>query len=318
MGNSSPPAGSPPPARRGRQGPVRARCPRRFTSACAERTAHRGAGCPERSVHLRLRGEDGHFGSFRAPTAGSPPPARRGQPPLHRRGSGLRFTSACAERTGPRSACTRPAPVHLRLRGEDSVPLSSHSVRAGSPPPARRGRQSHMNRTRNTRFTSACAERTGHRRRRRGSRSVHLRLRGEDPSRPAVLGALCRFVIQGTPVMHPPESTGAAQPLAGTDRRTAAHLCRRGGQARTMPLRTVAAHLRSHGERESCSNPALTWGGLPPLARRARHLRRPGRHARRPTSACAESASRRSRACWLISAHLCLRGERASYVNTSA
>ncbi len=169
--------GSPPLARRGRPGAARSGWPWKLTSAHAERTDAASDRASSPPAHLRLRGDHVMGPSWVRHAAGSPPPARRGHDDRPQGGGAGRFTSARAERTGTVGAGVGRTGVHLRSRGEDP---------ARSPRPSSRGR-----------FTSARAERT--------------------PSRPAVLGALCQFVIQGTPVMHPPEPTGAARPLAGID-----------------------------------------------------------------------------------------------------
>ncbi len=202
--------GSPPPARRG-----------------PGRTTWRRRGC---TVHLRLRGEDLIRAQCCPPPVGSPPPARRGLTAPRYADPSTRFTSACAERTARLLGARGVQTVHLRLRGEDGPPTRTGLRLVGSPPPARRGRRDAEQRGRAGRFTSACAERTSGGCGARSWTTVHLRLRGEDPSRPAVLGALCQFVIQGTPVMHPPESTGphglsqaqtSSQPLTSARAETA-------------------------------------------------------------------------------------------------
>ncbi len=148
----------------------------------------------------------------------------------------------------------------------------------------------------------------------RTAESAHLRSRGEHPSRPAGLGALCQFVIQEAPVMHPSESTGAARPLAGTDRPTrpltAACVERTGTSGGTRCAPPVHLHLRG----EHSPQGAVTAGasGLPPLARRGRERIPDAAAAQRFTSACAESTwARRASACDRV-AHLRLRGEDSS------
>ncbi len=77
-GRTASSAGSPPPARRGRPRRPGQGQPRRFTSACAERSSTAWARCRQTAVHLRLRGEVYSSRPTPVPRWGSPPPARRG------------------------------------------------------------------------------------------------------------------------------------------------------------------------------------------------------------------------------------------------
>ncbi len=180
-------AGSPPPARSGPARSADGVRPRRFTSACAERTGRRRPCRSGRPVHLRLRGAD-HVPAAGAPAlSGSPPPARSGRLAERARELGVRFTSACAERT----CCCRSdgvsAAVHLRLRGADEIEDVYGTEFGGSPPPARSGPCPATAAVGMKWFTSACAERTAGPGAGRAPWSVHLRLRGADASRPATL-----------------------------------------------------------------------------------------------------------------------------------
>ncbi len=174
--------GSPPPARRGllRDGELLA--PRRFTSACAERTPRPGSRKVSSTVHLRLRGEDGPPRRRVSRAFGSPPPARRGRSlrVLSRADGG--FTSACAERTATITSTWVGPTVHLRLRGEDWSTICMYPSSTGSPPPARRGLSTPFLTQCPCRFTSACAERTPVAHESHAEHTVHLRLRGEDGS----------------------------------------------------------------------------------------------------------------------------------------
>ncbi len=200
--------GSPPLARRGQVAAGGLPGGARFTSARPERTRPSSPWLVLTPVHLRSRGEDGSFRTAPESRPGSPPLARRGLIGPAHRGGDDRFTSARAERTAAPPAWALWTAVHLRSRGEDLSPVIGWIVAGGSPPLARRGLHYALVGVASARFTSARAERTEGPPPCPWGGPVHLRSRGEDPSRPAVLGALCRFVIQGTPVMYTSESSG--------------------------------------------------------------------------------------------------------------
>src|SRR5258708_29698780 len=92
--------GSPPRVRSGPHLRLAGPTPGRFTSACAERTfANDIQACPE-TGHLRVCGSDLFGGVERCHLGGSPPRVRSGPQVVEDRLVGVRFTSACAERTG--------------------------------------------------------------------------------------------------------------------------------------------------------------------------------------------------------------------------
>ncbi len=230
--------GPPPPARRPRPRPASQLARRRFTSARAETTGRPWPRPPFRTAHLRLRGA--HH-----------------QPP-HREGADPRFTSASAERTAFHVLKRLTLSVHLRLRGEDASDPAPVPWPTGSPPPPRRGRGSRRAAARPERFTSARAERTPSDPMDEASMPAHLRSRGEHwmrgleslpvtgspplarrgPFSTCSVRSALPIRDQGTPVMHPPKSIGAARPLAGTDRPTTAHSACAESAGRTVRART--------------------------------------------------------------------------------
>ncbi len=185
--------GSPPLARRGLKRGEGAEASGRFTSARAERTPWGLWPILSWAVHLRSRGEDFGVAGDDLADGGSPPLARRGRVTWLESPGLDRFTSARAERTPSPAAPWTARPVHLRSRGEDQLLRVVALDQCGSPPLARRGRPRLVAARRIRRFTSARAERTSAEPSRIMSSAVHLRSRGEDTSRPAILCGLCGF-----------------------------------------------------------------------------------------------------------------------------
>ncbi len=131
--------GSPPLARRGRRGRVRACQRARLTSARAERTHSTGRSRSSGPAHLRSRGEDHCRDSNCRSSRGSPPLARRGHDGRVPPGLEVRLTSARAERTLAGVEDDQGQAAHLRSRGEDRIPIDTSPDSDGSPPLARRG-----------------------------------------------------------------------------------------------------------------------------------------------------------------------------------
>ncbi len=180
-------SGSPPLARRGPQGHHGDRHHRRLTSARAERTNGAVQAMRCRPAHLRSRGEDKKHVLFPIRDFGSPPLARRGLGHRACRCLAVRLTSARAERTIPAPRDSGGKAAHLRSRGEDSGIRRARASSTGSPPLARRGRGGRGLHARRGWLTSARAERTGYSGLPGPLCQAHLRSRGEDTLRPALL-----------------------------------------------------------------------------------------------------------------------------------
>ena len=109
----------------------------RFIPACAGNTSAISRSPTPRSVHPRLRGEHELILVNSYKDHGSSPPARG--TPRRRMGDVLavRFIPACAGNTPTRQTPSAPTPVHPRLRGEHTSPISTETGKFGSSPPAR-------------------------------------------------------------------------------------------------------------------------------------------------------------------------------------
>ncbi|MGX1152553.1 hypothetical protein RKD39_000131 [Streptomyces albogriseolus] len=179
--------GSPPLARRGLGDRVPGTPLERLTSARAERTAGTSTRTARTPAHLRSRGEDSRGAGGGHAASGSPPLARRGlaghEPAVVR----PRLTSARAERTPPARPRSTAGTAHLRSRGEDGNATFDCRYTTGSPPLARRGLPRGRALPVEDRLTSARAERTAVITALPSARSAHLRSRGEDTLRPALL-----------------------------------------------------------------------------------------------------------------------------------
>jgi hypothetical protein len=132
-------AGSPPLAQRG-QAPRLVTCPSCGSPLLARRGQLQRGRLPvlRRLTPLVRRGlrPPGGDRPARRPTSAE----RRGPFDLRSGVTGLRLTSAHAERTRARPPASRPGPAHLRSRGEDRTARFSAGLGNDSPPLARRGR----------------------------------------------------------------------------------------------------------------------------------------------------------------------------------
>ncbi|GAA2321778.1 hypothetical protein Scani_00550 [Streptomyces caniferus] len=95
----------------------------RFTSARAESTRIGPCRRERRPVHLRLPGEDISMAIRTSGFCGAPRPARRAHTAREAIAAYRRLTSACVESTGWTPTTSRPAPAHLRSRGENRAAL---------------------------------------------------------------------------------------------------------------------------------------------------------------------------------------------------
>ncbi len=237
----------------------------------------------------------------RCARSGSPPPARRARRRMllsPRRG---RITSACAESTSQATGFLPWPTDHLRLRGEHRWWRRRLSLRAGSPPPARRARG----------WLEPVAL----------PLLDHLRLRGEHPalqesvrdrsgSPPPARRALHRR-RPGRPEQR--ITSACAESTPGPCRAAAEaadHLRLRGEHAAvTRRSRRTPDHLRLRGEHVEAALCLFVGAGSPPPARRAPQHHFPEGAKIRITSACAESTSPASKQQLAGSDHLRLRGE---------
>ncbi len=232
--------------------------------------------------------------------SGSPPPARSGRGCASAARVGLRFTSACAERTRPGGCGSGRGAVHLRLRGADGSSPRSTPLIVGSPPPARSGRFREQGPGRPARFTSACAERT-RRTAAAGDRApVHLRLRGAD-------AAMSRTIWRsaGSP---PPARSGLGRVVGelGGGRFTSA--CAERTLATLFPCRKRSVHLRLRGADIGRVSSTSAWTGSPPPARSGPHQVVLVPAVQRFTSACAERTRQPATCLQAPTVHLRLRG----------
>jgi hypothetical protein len=293
--------GSPPLTRRGPRGVGAAECGRRLTSARAERTATHAGTVRGGSAHLRSRGEDAIGPHILASSRGSPPLARRGPAGNGAAGTGVRLTSARAERTCAWSSPSAPGPAHLRSRGDDVRSTRPRIHTCGSPPLARRGRSGRPWPGPRSRLTSARAERTRSTVCRRGRGPAHLRSRGEDAELHQAT-----MTVRGSPPL-------ARRGLrVGTDRGHRPRLTSAGAERTRRPCSSHLrrpAHLRSRGEDARPLAIISSWAGSPPLARTGLGTRRHSPPPRRLISACAERATACTSCTGWTRAHLRLRRE---------
>ncbi len=236
---------------------------------------------------------------------------RAGLPPLARRellegdtvGVDVRSTSARAERTVRWPPRVRAPSVYLRSRGENPVGLARHRANLGLPPLARRELYSLLSPNRRGRSTSARAERTKGRGRRRRLPPVYLRSRGEN-----TMKATKRSPVGGLPPL-------ARRELRGRRAHWLATWSTSARAERTKPSRWPApwrrVYLRSRGENRTRARDASPRRGLPPLARREPVVARVEGVIRRSTSARAERTRHRSHVSPPIGVYLRSRGENA-------
>ena len=152
---------------------------RRFIPACAGNAWDGPPFRPSPSVHPRMRGE--------RPNTRRGSRYRRGSSP-HARGTlggnfipvdYHRFIPACAGNALAEDESISRRPVHPRMRGERRIPGAEVGQRDGSSPHARGTQVALVDDHPVKRFIPACAGNAVGRRTRRGSRSVHPRMRGE-------------------------------------------------------------------------------------------------------------------------------------------
>ena len=130
-----------------------------------------------RRIDLRVRGDNMMCPSPK----GTPPRARRRRCADPGHVGPRRNTSAYAEKTCGLASLLSSQREHLRVRGENAVDDSGRLSWRGTPPRARRRRQYSAPSTMRFGNTSAYAEKTCGARALRGSRTEHLRIRGEGP-----------------------------------------------------------------------------------------------------------------------------------------
>ena len=159
------------------------------TSACAENTYLGWGSLCVRWNYLRVRGEYHDKPAGPQASAELPPRARRIPSPHQFRVPRRGTTSACAENTRAATSQTYRTGNYLRVRGEYKRRAQAEYVKAELPPRARRirSRRSSSVVTRGT--TSACAENTKNHETPRHQARNYLRVRGEYPTRHAMLHA---------------------------------------------------------------------------------------------------------------------------------
>ncbi len=212
--------------------------------------------------------------------AGLPPLARRELLQPCRDAAGARSTSARAERTS-RSASRLPrGTVYLRSRGENVRLAFDREGDLGLPPLARREPGPPRDGQGVCRSTSARAERTGSPATHRCRTRVYLRSRGENVT-----------------MRHSPRSHPGLPPLARRELSRHANVQHADGSTsaraeRTSPRsgspRGISVYLRSRGENVISVHRSSSGMGLPPLARRERHVHHGLPRDPRSTSARAE------------------------------
>ncbi len=197
-------AGSPPHARGQPMGEECRTGGSRFTPACAGTTVHPLGVGAEASVHPRMRGDNYPWRRLERASSGSPPHARGQRSKKTREEFLLRFTPACAGTTTVAKSGWRLHSVHPRMRGDNRSAGLTVSAHDGSPPHARGQPELCLQVAELVRFTPACAGTT----RLSGAavrpRTVHPRMRGDNPvfgrraisspgSPPHARGQLSRF-----------------------------------------------------------------------------------------------------------------------------
>ncbi len=232
---------------------------------------------------------------------GPPPLARRDRSREPIRGTGVRTTSARAERPAGCSGPGGGGSDHLRSRGETWDVPDEDGKGYGPPPLARRDPGAGQDADAADRTTSARAERPGGPGAPGSAPSDHLRSRGETVRSNSNVSART-----GPPPLARRDPPDPGKP-AGQRRTTSA----RAERPRTAgPLdATRTDHLRSRGETGDRDKALTLTGGPPPLARRdRRHPASPGPQGR-TTSARAERPWRMTGAMSWGSDHLRSRGE---------
>jgi len=152
---------------------------RRFIPARAGNTPCASAARPRPPVHPRSRGEHVPAISRVDPSNGSSPLARGTHAGLSAASALHRFIPARAGNTGRRTCAGRKIAVHPRSRGEHAVDQDYFWNEDGSSPLARGTRPNRRPTAGRFRFIPARAGNTWHPGRRRCTRPVHPRSRGE-------------------------------------------------------------------------------------------------------------------------------------------
>ena len=174
------PLGSPP---RAWGGPPRRDCldaELRLTPTCVGRTSGPPSGPATRTAHPHVRGEDRAKIRHGWSTFGSPPRAWGGPPSISHMRALDRLTPTCVGRTRSATTTAPPTPAHPHVRGEDSAPGRRSSETTGSPPRAWGGHKSRHIILIRVRLTPTCVGRTVPPWFRRGCRTAHPHVRGED------------------------------------------------------------------------------------------------------------------------------------------
>ena len=129
-------------------------------SACAERSPRRFHPCGGGWDHLRVCGAVRSTNDSQDNRTGSSPRVRSGRSRFEFAAASPGIISACAERSGRRSAADNPRSDHLRVCGAVGLDIEGRAVPFGSSPRVRSGRRRRSGRRIRVRIISACAERS--------------------------------------------------------------------------------------------------------------------------------------------------------------
>ena len=153
----------------------------RFIPACAGNSQERHRRRAKAPVHPRVRGEQQHTHRWGQSKTGSSPRARGTDPKSVGLQPHTRFIPACAGNRNLRPICTATWPVHPRVRGEQGNMLLGSHDGSGSSPRARGTAASDSPCSVRSRFIPACAGNRAPPPSIGLDRSVHPRVRGEQP-----------------------------------------------------------------------------------------------------------------------------------------
>ncbi len=233
------------------------------------------------TVHLRVCGDNPlQTGQCRNST-GSPPRVRRQSSHKVHSFLSLRFTSACAETICPLSSLVDRSTVHLRVCGDNRKGVGQTLRLFGSPPRVRRQCIVVEFAEVITRFTSACAETISITRANKLSRSVHLRVCGDN-----FIVFSCALACAGSPPRVRRQSKSVLRYFASC-RFTSA--CAE-TIADALPIMTARpVHLRVCGDNVNLRFITVIGCGSPPRVRRQSVDRFQLYRRIRFTSACAET-----------------------------
>ncbi len=217
----------------------------------------------------------------------------------------IRFIPACAGNRWPARAVADPAAVHPRVRGEQGPVHSSAPIKVGSSPRAR-GTGSSMRALSNlARFIPACAGNRLASRVRRGARTVHPRVRGEQ---------VVRLLLTPLPRGSSPRARGtgaAVQPEAARGRFIPA--CAGNRSSSASMSRASAVHPRVRGEQGEGPRIGLRIRGSSPRARGTECMCRPQERGRRFIPACAGNRNRVCAGACALPVHPRVRGEQGGF-----